>query len=134
MNYANSSTAYRTNAILTASSPQLIVMLYDGARRFLTQASAAMAEHRIELAHRKLRRAEMILRHLQGTLDTEQGEVAVNLAAVYGFYLRQCSRARFSQDPKMIDEVNAMLGQLRESWATIAAREAQPEPAAALAS
>ena len=127
---AHATASYRSSAILTASSPQLIVMLYDGARRFLFQASVAMADRQIETAHNKLRYAERILLHLRGTLDVEQGgEVAGNLAGLYDFYLRQCTRARFAQDPKIIDEVNAMLGRLRESWATIAARE--PEPALA---
>ena len=127
---AHATASYRSSAILTASSPQLIVMLYDGARRFLFQASVAMADRQIETAHNKLRYAERILRHLRGTLDVEQGgEVAANLAGLYDFYLRQCTQARFAQDPKILDEVNAMLGRLRESWATIAARE--PEPALA---
>ena len=126
--------AYRTSSVLTASSPQLVVMLYDGARRFLSQASIAMGDKRVALAHNKLRRAEMILRHLRNTTDLEQGQIAHNLMGLYEFYLRQCTQARLAQDPKILDEVNGMLGQLRESWATIAAQpaaeQAPAEPAA----
>jgi flagellar protein FliS len=119
---ATSSGAYRANAVLTASSPQLIVMLYDGARRFLHQASVAMGERQIAVAHGRLRAAELILRHLRNTLDMDQGEIPANLHAIYQFCLRQCQQARLAQDPAMLDPVNAMLGQLRESWATIAAQ------------
>jgi flagellar protein FliS len=129
------STAYRTSSVLTASSGQLIVMLYDGARRFLSQASIAMADKRVSLAHAKLRRAELILRHLRNTTDLEQGEIAHNLVGLYEFYLRQCTQARLDQDPAIIDRVNGMLGQLRDSWSAIADLEpAAPvvaEPAAA---
>ena len=66
--------AYRASAVLTASPGQLIVMLYDGARRFLHQASVAMGEGDIPAAHNKLTRAEEIIRHLRNTLDMDQGE------------------------------------------------------------
>ena len=36
--------AYRDSAVLTATPERLVVMLYDGIRRFLTQASHAMRE------------------------------------------------------------------------------------------
>ncbi|HLI60891.1 MAG TPA: flagellar export chaperone FliS [Solirubrobacteraceae bacterium] len=114
--------AYRANAVLTASSPQLIVMLYDGARRFLHQAGVAMAEKDIADAHNKLRAAEHILRHLRNTLDMSQGEIPANLSAIYTFSLRQCQRARFDQNPKLLEQVSDLLGQLRMSWATIADR------------
>jgi flagellar protein FliS len=120
----NPSVAYRANAVLTASSPQLIVMLYDGARRFLHQAGVAMGERDIPTAHNRLRRAEHILRHLRNTLDMDQGEIPANLAAIYSFCLRQCQLARLGQNPKLLEQVSAMLGQLRSSWATIAAEEA----------
>ncbi len=45
-------------------------MLYDGARRFLRQASIAMREGEIERAHNTLRRAELIIAHLDGDRST----------------------------------------------------------------
>ncbi len=130
--------SYRANAVLTASSPQLIVMLYDGARRFLHQAGVAMAENDIPDAHNKLVAAEQILRHLRNTLDMDQGEIPANLAAIYTFSLRHIQRARFKQDPKLLEQVGSMLGQLRSSWATIAEQaaaegSAQSAPVAAIA-
>jgi flagellar secretion chaperone FliS len=119
--YASASSGqYRANAVLTASSPQLIVMLYDGARRFLHQAAVAMSERDVATAHNKLRNAEHILRHLRNTLDMSQGEIPANLSSIYGFSLRQCQRARFEQNPKLLEQVSGLLGQLRASWATIA--------------
>lgn len=121
---ANPTSAYRSSSILTASGPQLVVMLYDGARRFLHQASVAMREREIPTAHLKLTRAEDILRHLRSTLDLGQGEVAGNLHGIYTFCLAHCSRARFAQDPAALEEVSSLLAGLRESWATVAGSEA----------
>ena len=59
--------------MLSASPTQLVVMLYDGARRFLRQAAAAMQAREIERAHNALRRAELIIAHLDGVLDDDQG-------------------------------------------------------------
>jgi flagellar secretion chaperone FliS len=118
---ANPTSAYRSSSVLTAPSEQLIVMLYDGARRFLHQAAIAMRERRIALAHTKLTRAEEILRHLRATLDHEQGgQIAERLGAIYTFCLAHCSRARLDQDPDKLDEVSSLLAGLRDSWAAIA--------------
>lgn len=115
-----SSGAYRANSILTASSEQLVVALYDGARRFLYQASIAMADKDIATAHFKQKRAEDILRHLRATLDMEQGEIAERLQAIYSFCIEHLRQARLHQDPRKLDEVSEILGKLRESWAVIA--------------
>ena len=66
--------AYRENAVLSATPEQLVVMLYDGAQRFLRQAGKAMRGGEIERTHNALRRAEMIVAHLDSVLDYEQGE------------------------------------------------------------
>jgi flagellar protein FliS len=112
--------AYRDSAVLTAPPERLVVMLYDGARRFLYQAAAAMREGQIEASHNKLRRAEDIIVHLRDTLDHERGgPIAPRLAAIYAFSLRHLMQARFDRDPSKLDFVGELLGQLRESWAAI---------------
>lgn len=112
--------AYRESAVLSAQPEQLIVMLYDGARRFLGQAAIAMGEGQVELAHRKLRRTEDILLHLREVLDMEQGgEIATRLQSIYMFCQSYLLKARLDRDPAKIDKVSAMLGELRDAWATI---------------
>ncbi|MGH2873200.1 MAG: flagellar export chaperone FliS [Solirubrobacteraceae bacterium] len=117
---ANTPGAYRANAVLTASHGQLIVMLYDGARRFLHQAGVAMSERQIAAAHNKLSRAEGILRHLRATLDMEQGQLPERLQAIYTFSLNNLRQARLEQDPRKIEQVSDLLGRLRGAWAAVA--------------
>jgi flagellar secretion chaperone FliS len=112
--------AYRQNAVLSASPGELVVMLYDGARRFLRQASIAMGEGQVERAHNSLRRAELIIGHLDGTLDHEQGQISERLHAIYQFCLAHLNRGRMGQDTRMLEEVSSLLGELREAWAEIA--------------
>jgi flagellar secretion chaperone FliS len=118
----NANASYRASAVLTASPGQLVVMLYDGARRFLHQAAVAMGERDIPVAHNKLTRGEDIIRHLRNTLDMDQGEIAANLESIYVFCLRQLRQARFEKDPAALEHVSSLLGGLREAFAAISSK------------
>jgi len=111
---------YRESAVLTASPAQLIVLLYDGALRYLHQAVVAIQANDLQLSHIKLRRAENIVMHLRGVLDLEQGEIPANLQLIYLFCQRHMLQARLDRDPEKVKQVAALLAQLREAWAAIA--------------
>jgi len=114
--------AYKESAVLSAPPELLVVMLYDGARKFLFQAGVAMRDGQIELTNRKLRRAEDIIQHLRDTLDMDQGEIPANLESIYVFCLRQLRGARFEKDPAALEHVSTLLAQLREAFATISSQ------------
>ncbi|HEY5194121.1 MAG TPA: flagellar export chaperone FliS [Solirubrobacteraceae bacterium] len=119
-NLAASPEAYRQGAVLAATPGELVVMLYDGARRFLRQASMAMREGQVERAHNTLRRAELIIVHLDGILDFEQGQVSERLHGIYQFCLAHLNTGRRDQDPGKLEEISELLGELREAWAQVA--------------
>ena len=105
---------------VTASPEQLVVMLYDGANRFLTQSAIAMRDGRAGLAGEKLRRAEAIIDELLATLDTSVGEIADRLQALYLFFKEHLMSARLKQDAGKVDEVAHFMRELRSSWAAVA--------------
>ena len=119
-NLATAPEAYRHGAVLSATPAQLVVMLYDGARRFLRQGAAAMREGDVERAHNTVRRAELIIAYLEGILDHEQGELPSHLHALYRFCLRHLNEARRTQDPGKLEQVSDLLGELREAWVEVA--------------
>jgi flagellar protein FliS len=119
-NLAASPNAYRQSAVLAASPGQLVLMLYDGARRFLRQASIAMREGKVERAHNTLRRSELIIAHLDGILDHDQGQLPERLHAIYQFCLAHLNSGRLLQDATKLEEVSDLLGELREAWAQVA--------------
>ncbi len=129
-NVAASHAAYRRGEVLAATPGQLVVMLYDGARRFLRQAVGAMDAGEAERAHIALRYGERIISHLDGTLDFEQGELPQRLHAIYVFCLSQLNAARISQDTSKVEEVSALLGELREAWSQVAAEVDRMSPIA----
>ncbi len=117
--------AYRKGEVLAATPAQLVVLLYDGARRFLRKAAVAMRAGEVEMAHQWLRSAERVIAHLDGTLDYDQGDLPQHLHSLYEFHLAHLKIARRSQDPGKIDEVNELLGELRQAWAEVAAGAAR---------
>ena len=118
--YATAQQAYRDSAVLTASPEQLVVMLYDGARRFLTQAAHAMRQNDLAAANDRLRRAEAIIAELRSTLDMSAGDIAERLEAIYAFCQRHLMEARFKRDAGHIDEVAKLLGELSDAWNQVA--------------
>jgi flagellar protein FliS len=111
--------AYREASVMTASPEQLVVMLYDGAGRFLTQAGAAMLGGTWLQASVKLSRAEAIIDELLATLDMEAGEIAERLQAIYVFCKARLIEARLERDPGRVDQVARLLAELRDAWAHI---------------
>src|SRR5258708_24918074 len=117
--------AYAESSVLAASPERLVVMLYDGAIRFLRQAAYAMREGTPEQASDRLARANAILTELNVALDVERGgEVATRLRMIYLFCKRHTADANLKRDPARVDAVVKLLSELRESWAQIADQEA----------
>jgi flagellar secretion chaperone FliS len=111
--------AYRENSIMTASPEQLVVMLYDGAGRFLRQAEGAMLDGSWLVASEKLSRAEAIIDELLATLDMDAGEVADRLQSIYVFCKTRLIEARIERDSVRVDQVARLLGELREAWSQV---------------
>lgn len=126
MNPYASTSGYRDAAVMTASPEQLVVMLYDGAIRFLRQAEHALGEGAYLHSHEKLGRAEAIIDELVATLNMEAGEIAVRLQSIYLYCKRALIESRLQRSPEKIREVVALLEDLRDAWASLAAPAAAP--------
>ena len=122
MNAQASVQAYKQSSVLTAPPERLVVMLYDGALRFLARAAVAMREQGPVAAAQPIQRAQAIIEELLSTLDMEQGgEVAERLQAIYVFCLRELPDAQLKRDDVKIDQVAGLLRELRDAWAQICA-------------
>ncbi len=85
MNPYDAKRAYTESAVLTAPPERLVVMLYDGAIRFLNQSAVAMRAGNQRVFLDRVQRGEAIITELNLTLDMRQGEVAERLRAIYQF-------------------------------------------------
>ncbi|MDO9353736.1 MAG: flagellar export chaperone FliS [Solirubrobacteraceae bacterium] len=116
--------AYRESAVMTASPVQLVVMLYDGANRFLQRALILHGQDSKIEAGVAIGRAQAIVEELLATIDIERGgDIAPQLQGIYVFCLSQMATAHLKQDPAPLHEVMRLLGELRDSWQQIAAQQ-----------
>ena len=112
--------SYQQNAIMTAPPGRLVVMLYDGAGRFLRRASLAMQNGEVAKTNEALQRAEAIIDELLVTLDHEKGgEIAASLRDLYVFCRRYLNEARVEKAHEKIDAVVGLLAELRDAFAQI---------------
>ena len=112
--------AYRESAVLTASPEQLVVMLYDGALRFLRQSEVAYGEGAWQHGGERMGRAEAIIDELLATLNMDAGELAERLQAIYVFCKKTLIEARLEHEPAKIRTVIRLFADLREAWEQLA--------------
>ncbi len=120
--YETAGRAYTEASVLTAPPGRLIVMLYDGAIRFLIQSAAAMREGNLERSRDRMRRAEAIVDELNLALDMSYGEIPARLRSIYYFCKRQLRDGNTTREPAKVDAVVRLLRELRGSWEQAAMR------------
>lgn len=112
---------YLETAVETASPARLIVMLYDGAIRFINEAVEAMRRRDYETQNARLQRAQKILAELISSLDFDKGgEIAENLFRLYTYMYNQLVEANIQDSIERLEHVIDLLSDLREAWDTIA--------------
>lgn len=108
---------YKQTQIDTTPKEQILLMLYDGAVRFLHQAKAGFAEKDIEKIHNNLIKVQNIITEFEATLDMESGgEFAKNLYALYEFMSRQLTIANIRKDEAALEIVIKHMTELRDTW------------------
>ncbi len=112
---------YQETAITSQSPGKLIVMLYDGAIKFLKLAIKEIESKDPEAKGEYISKAMDIIFELNTVLDTEAGgEIAMNLRKLYLFMGRHLTEANAKQDIGKIEEVINLLEDLNQSWKAIA--------------
>lgn len=111
---------YQEVATTTQSRGRLVVMLYDGAIKFLKLAIRELDAGNMDQKWVYIKKAMDIINELNAVLDIEAGgEVAVNLRKLYMFMTRHLNTANVKKDPQMINEVIKLLEELNQGWKAI---------------
>lgn len=112
--------AYKETSITTQSKGRLVVMLYEGAIKFLKEAIRGIETGDPEAKGKCIAKAQDIILELNTVLDMEGGgEVAMNLRKLYMFMNSQLNQANLKQDTKMVEEVIKLMEELNQSWKAI---------------
>jgi flagellar secretion chaperone FliS len=113
--------SYRRVATQTASPGQLVLMLYDGAIRFLEQARQGFAaDDPLEFnqtIHNNTVRAQDIIRELNAALDYRKGgQLAVTLHNLYDYMDNLLYESNQYKKEEGITDVIRRLNILRDAW------------------
>ena len=112
--------AYQDSAVTTQSRGRLIVLLYDGAIKFLKLAIKELEANNYEAKGRYIGKALDIINELNAILDMNAGgEMASNLRKLYCFMTKHLTEANIRRDPEMIREVIKLMEELNQSWKAI---------------
>ena len=113
----NAASLYRRNAVLTASREKLVVLLYDGALRFIDQASMGFETGAYAEIATGISRAFGVVSELRSTLDHEQGgDVAANLDRLYRFVQDRLITANRERHLESLNEARRVMATLKEAW------------------
>ncbi len=113
--------AYRSTQVQSRTPLELVVMLYDGALRFIGTARDAVERRDIAARREALDRAMAIVSELQSTLNMDAGgEFAARLDGLYDYINDRLITAAMQNSVEPLDEARRILDTLRGAWSTIA--------------
>lgn len=124
--------SYRQIATQTAPPGQLVLILYDGAIRFLERGLLGFAcedpGERNATIHNNFQSAVQIVRELNFSLNTDTGgELALTLQSLYDYFERRIRESNLKKRREGVDEVIVHLKELRKAWATMLSNQGQPQ-------
>lgn len=109
---------YKNNKVISASGPELTLMLYDGAIKFLNIADVAIEKKDIQKAHINIVKTEKIIEYLWNTLDMKY-EVAKDFENMYSYISRRLIEANINKDREIVAEINEHMHAIRDNWVQV---------------
>jgi flagellar protein FliS len=110
--------AYGKIANAETNPMQQIILLYDGASKFLRLAAADMMVGDLAAKAEHTNRALDIINYLQSILDFERGgEVAPALDLFYTSLMLQILKASAALDSHLMEQTAELLQPVRDAWA-----------------
>ena len=107
---------YQQATVQTASGPQLLLMLYDGAIKFVRLGIEGIQQKSIEKSNTNLLKAQLIVHELIAALNYDYA-VSKNLVLLYEYMIHQLIQANIRKNEKLAQEVLGYLVDLKETWA-----------------
>jgi len=106
--------------VLNASPERLITLLFDGATNAIRQAQEHLASGNISARGQAISKAINIVQNgLRTGLNTEAGgELALNLADLYDYVVRQLLDANLQADGTKLELALTLLSNIADAWHT----------------
>lgn len=107
--------AYQTNAVTTASGPQLTLMLYNGCIKFIKQALVDLENKDYLNKNKNIQKAQDIIRELMLTLD-QKVALSKNLMSLYDYIDFRLIQGNIKNDPQQLEEALNYVTEIRDTW------------------
>lgn len=109
--------SYSKTNVMTASRETLLLMLYDGAIRFLKQALVALQESDFEKKSIFIGKTVDIVTELNASLNKKENEVLANqLESLYQFIQERLLKGSIENNATSLEEALGILTTLRATW------------------
>lgn len=106
---------YRQSSVQTSTPAQLVIMLYDGAIRFVRAGLDGLTKQDYEKTNLNLGKAQTIISELMSTLDHSYS-VSQNLFSLYEYTNFLLIEANIHKNEEKAQEALGYLTDLRETW------------------
>lgn len=114
------------SAVNEASPYELITMLMDGFLDRVATAKGAMVRNEAAKQGELIGKAISIIDTMRASLDHEAGgDLAARLSDLYEYMENRLLQARLSSDVTMLDEVSALMREIKGGWDAIPAEHRQ---------
>lgn len=109
--------SYNKTNILTASKEKLLLMLYDGAIRFLKTAIQASEEDNIKQKNEQIGKVMDIVTELRSTLRPDNApDICENLDGLYAFIQERLLKGSIEKNTQHLKDALGILTTLRGAW------------------
>ena len=114
---SNAYNKYHKAQVTTASKEKILLMLYEGAIRFVKQARVAMQNNSIAQKGTYISKCTAILSELMATLDHKASqEIAADLERLYVFMIDKLIEGNIKNDESCLISVENILNTLYVAW------------------
>jgi len=109
--------SYQENSIFTANREELILILYNGAIKFINQGLESFAEGNWGTVGWNLVRAQKVVHYLDMCLNFDKGQdLAKKLDALYQFILSRLANGYMEKNREFVQDALGLLHTLRDAW------------------
>lgn len=120
--------AYATTQISTASSVQVVVLLYDGAISSMKLAQEGIVALNFHDKARFLDRALRVVGELSASLNMEEGGVvARDLQRLYEYIQFELTQANLKNEPGRLESPIRCMSEIRKAWQELAVQGLKPQ-------
>ncbi len=119
----NNANVYRKNEVKTSNRLDVLVMLYEGAVRFMSQARDQMKVRNMAGKGQCLSKALAIINEFKNTLSFEHDrKLATDLERLYTFISDKLQKANMSNDMDALNDAIRITTILRDGWKELQAQ------------